>query len=72
MRPHTLRLIHHLDQAGNALEQGAVLINPDRTAFDRVWAAHGLERVDIFQAVVGDRARAGERLRLDLRKVCRS
>ena len=67
-----LLLLHHLNQAGDGLEQGAVLINRDLAACDRLRAAHRLEGVNMLLAIEGNRAGAGERLGLDLLKVCGS
>ncbi len=62
-------LIHHLNQASYSVEQRTVVINRNRAACNRVRAARCLEGVDIFLAVVGKGAGAGERLSLDLGKV---
>ncbi len=64
-----LLLLHHLDQTGDGLEQGAVLIDPDLAACDRLRAAYRLEGVDIFLAIEGERAGAGERLGRELLKI---
>src|SRR5215216_4095843 len=64
-----LRLVHHLDQTSDGLEQGTGLVNRDLAACERLWTAQRLEGVGILLAIEGERAGAGEGLGCELLKI---